>query len=133
MTKTDRINNANKLIETIASCGRHFFSMTGKQEERPSHFEINGYNGRMYFYDKYTYEALPLSHTKSKRWQKSFSEGGTLLYLVECLADYIRTGKPISASHFTWPEDFCKGDLWGYGSDMVKVREAAKMLRIIEA
>ena len=112
--RKERVEKVNVLIETIASCGRHFFSMTGMACERPSHFEIDEMNGRLYFWDKRTYEKLPLSHTKSKRWHVNFTEGGTLLYLVECLANYIQIGNPIDVGHFgPWPESCCGGDSWG--------------------
>lgn len=54
---------------------------------------------------------------------------------VEYLADYIRTGKPITNQYVLgpWDEWMCNGDLWGYGDDMEKVRELAIDLGIYEA
>lgn len=130
MLKQERVDKANDLINTIASCGRGFFYSSGKNTI--SHFKINHQNGRLYFVDKYSDQCLPLSHTKSKRWHQYFTEGGTLKALVEYLADYITTGKTITNQYVLgpWEEWMCHGDLWGYGEDMEKVRQKATELGI---
>ena len=124
-----RLQRANALIITISSCGRRFFRQS--IDGRVSKFEI-AENGRLYYRDKYSDRSLPCSHTKSKSWQRHFSEGGTLKSLIEALANYIKTGQPINPFFFgPWSPSTCNGDLWGYGDDMVKVREHAQRLGIV--
>ncbi len=127
--KEERIQKVNQLIQTIALCGRKFFSTA--KFNRISRFEL-AENGRLYFWDKYTNERLPLSHNKSRRWEQYFTEGGTLKRLVEQLANHIKTGKPITNQYVfgPWEDWMCKGDLWGYGDDMEIVRKSAKELGI---
>lgn len=130
-TKHDRLLKANKLIATIATCGRLFFS--SEKYQRISRFEIHD-NGRLYYFDKHTAELLPLSHTKSHRWDTKFSDGGTLKALIEYMAHYIRTGRPITNQYVfgPWEEWMCNGDLWGYGDDMNIVRNKAMALGIFQ-
>lgn len=128
-SKQERVKQANTLIETIALCGRQFFY--SKRFNKASWFEL-AENGRLYFWDKYRQERLPMSHLNSNRWRRCFTEGGTLKRLVEYLAGYIRTGKPITNQYVfgPWEEWMCKGDMWGYGDDMEKVRQSALTLGI---
>lgn len=130
--KQKRVEKANQFIQSIANCGCRFF--WSKKFDRVSRFEL-AENGRLYFHDKYTGVRLPLSHMKSDRWQVKFSEGGTLKALVEYLAHYIRTGKPITNQYVLgpWEEWMCRGDLWGYAEDMENVRQSALKLGIYKA
>lgn len=125
-----RLQRANAIIGTISNCGRRFFRQS--IDGRVSKFEI-AENGRLYFRDKYSDRLLPCSHTKGKAWQCYFSEGGTLKWLVESLANYIKTGKTIAPIVFgPWSPMTCNGDPWGYGDDMERVRDHARRLRIVE-
>jgi hypothetical protein len=127
-TKIERLKRANELLEVIASCGHRFF--WSEEFDRVSKFEI-GENGRLYFIDKYRGERLPLSHMTSNHWDVKFTEGGTLQRLIRHLAKFIRTGMPITTQYvFEHWENWCTSELWEYGEDMEKVREAAKKLEI---
>jgi len=131
--KIERTENANRFIKAISNCGRRFF--WSEEFERVSRFEL-AENGRLYFHDKYTGVRLPLSHKYGHKWQANFSDGGTLKNLVEHLADYIQTGKPISDCYALGPwADWVgnNGDPWGYGEDMKKIRRAASELGIYKA
>lgn len=121
-----RLENANELLEAIASCGRHFFRHDG----RVSRFTF-GPQGRVYLIDKYTRRRVYMHRHAPTRW---FTEGGTLWSLCRALLAYIWTGKRIPARAFgPWPEWLCHGDLWAYGEDMEIVRRAAARLEITEA
>jgi hypothetical protein len=120
VTKADRAALANAFIEAIASCGRKFFFHNG----RASRFEVDA-RGRVWFIDAYSEHRIYTHY--GYRW-RGFSEGGTLRSLVEKLRDFIRTGDLRELHLGPWPKWICDGDLWGYGEDMAKVREAAEPL-----
>lgn len=116
--KHERAERASQLLAAIAGCGRHFF----RHEGRVSRFAVNEKTGHVWFVDAWR-EARIYTHY-SGRW-RGFSEGGTLRWLVQALVAYIVTGDPPRLGLGPWPADLCGGDLWGYGADMVKVRQAA--------
>ncbi len=124
MTKAERLERANKLLVTIGSYGRHFFT----QEYGVAQFELDD-RGRLWFRDHYTRKRIYVAY--HGRW-KHFTGGGTLRALVEALCDYIRYGDPVPPGHFgPWPEYLCDGDVWGYGKDMALVRKSAQELGIL--
>lgn len=126
LTKFERMEIANKMLIAIASCGRKFFA----HRDRVSRFDID-HRGRIWFVDKYTQKRIYVSYRGNWR---GFSEGGTLRALVERLRDFITRGKQLPALIFgPWPEWVCGGDLWAYGDDMQRVREAASNLQIVSA
>jgi len=117
-----RIDEANRLLEHISRFGRRFFH--DRASGRVARFETDA-DGRLRFRDDYTDHPVYVAY--GGRW-RHFSHGGTLRGLVEGLANYIRTGKPIPSGHFgPWPDHYCRGDLWGYGKqEMEKLRLAAR-------
>jgi hypothetical protein len=125
MSKQQRVEQANRAIEIIASHGRKFFSMCAEgrdfEPNRISRFEIR--KGRLWFIDKYTEKAIYVAYRRGS-WRR-FSDGGTLRSLVENMADWITGKRPeFPLNHFgPWPDWYCGGDLWGYGDDMAVVRE----------
>ncbi len=112
-----RIDEANKIIETIASRGRRFF--WSPTHDRISRFMVAGET--IYLIDHYSGAVID---TSAKAWH-GFTNGGTMRALIEALAHFIGTGEPVSRDHFgPWPTR-SHGDLWGYGdSEMEKVRRA---------
>jgi hypothetical protein len=127
--KYDRLIEANLVIGAIAAHGRRFF-YSGPGSDHRCHihparvamFEIDR-QGRLRFRDDYT--DVPVLVTSRGEW-KGFSHGGTLKRLVRDLADYIRTGKPISPGHCgPWPSWQCGGDLWGYGQENMELVRSA--------
>lgn len=129
--KQERLEAANQLLQKIASCGRKFFYSS--RNARVAKFVISEANGRLYYIDDYNGRELPLSHCHSKRWQRYFSNGGTLKSLVLALGDYIRTGGTISRSHLFYPDWYSDGDPWGYGDEMQLVRDEALRLGVVDA
>ncbi|MEW6212535.1 MAG: hypothetical protein AB1631_29690 [Acidobacteriota bacterium] len=126
MTKAERLANANKLIEVIATCGRRFFH----HDERVAKLEMDS-RGRIWFIDSYSQKRI-YTHYENGRW-RGFTHGGSLRSLVITLRRYIVEGRTI-AHHYTfgpWPKSLAGGNLWGYGDDMQKVRDAARELGIL--
>lgn len=130
ITKAERLQASNRVIEFIATHGRKFFGYS----TTISRFELDA-RGRIWFVDWYRGDRIYTHYTKGS-WH-GFSEGGTLRALVVWLRDYIQDGNTINFHvHFgPWPKWLCGGDPWGYGSDMELVREFSKkvLLSIGEA
>lgn len=122
-TKKERAEQANRFIAVIAGCGRKFFAHNG----RVSRFDVDA-RGRVWFIDAYR-EARIYTHYEG-RW-RGFSEGGTLRDLVIRLRDFIRDGTMAAIHLGPWPEWLCNGDPWGYGHDMLKVRQAAQAVGVV--
>lgn len=125
MNKNDRVSRVNRLIRVIAGCGRQFF----RHGESVSHIVI-GDNGRLYFVDEYSGEALACWREKvnwrwnSYKWRR-FGGGGTIMELVKSFAMYIFHGDIVPEHHFgPWPSWYGDGDPWGYGDDMDIIRQA---------
>ena len=121
-SKQQRVEAVNKLIKVIADHGRGFF----KTGDNYAKMEVDN-RGRIWFIDDYTGKRIYTHY--NGRW-RGFSHGGTLKDLVKGFRDYISKGVTHSyvPKFGPWPSHFCDGDLWGYGNDMVKVRQAAKRL-----
>ena len=116
LLKAARLEHANAAILEISKYGRRFFHHEG----RVSRFTLAA-SGHLFYIDKYRGSRLHVDHLGS--WK--FSDGGTLRALVEDLRDYIRTGQPINSWCLgPWPKWICRGDMWGYGADMQKLRDA---------
>ena len=119
----DRLKRVNELIGVIASCGRRFF----KTGDRVARLEIDS-NRRIWFVDDHRGIRV-FTHRKGE-WRK-FSNGGTLKRLIERLRDFVKLDRTLPEMTFgPWPDVICDGDLWGYGDDMEKVRDAAQRLGI---
>ena len=121
----DRVKRANRLIETIATCGRRFFNYRDhggtigrfERDRRGKIFFIDGWSGKRI----YTHYA--------GHWY-GFSEGGTMRDRVIKLRDFIVHGTRLPSLVFgPWP-DWMLQDLWGYGDDMQRIRDIAARLRI---
>ncbi|WAC26378.1 hypothetical protein [Ancylobacter sp. SL191] len=109
-TPRQRLTHANALIAAISRHGRRFFHDT--RSGRIARFEID-LAGRLWLRDEYTNRRVYVAYRG--HW-RHFSNGGTLRRLIECIAAFIRSGRPVPASVFgPWPTWICDGDLWGYG------------------
>lgn len=122
-SKPERVALVNALLVEIGACGRRFFA----RSDRQARFELDP-KGRIWFVDDYSNRPIYTHHTRDS-W-RGFSHGGTLRDLVIALRDFIRTGQPIVGHFGPWPQSTCGGDLWGYGEDMQRVRDAADRLGI---
>jgi hypothetical protein len=131
ITKQDRLQYANKLIEIIGSHGRRFF--WNKENDRYARLELR--RGMVYFIDDYTDKAVFTHKTAiSSRWE-GFSHGGTLRSLVEDMRDYITHGTTIPRWKIVIQQLGAKdleGNIWGYDIEGAQsVRDAAYALPII--
>lgn len=121
--REERLEKANQLIEVIGGHGRRFFCQRGVlcwlyQDKR----------GRIWFVDSWRGEEV-YTHYRGT-WRK-FASGGTMRRLIEALRNYVMSGMILHEKHFWFPEWICDGDLWGYGSEMGAVREAAIRLGLV--
>lgn len=124
LEQRSRLAAANVLIQVIAGNGRGFFGHNG----RVSRLELDG-RGRVWLIDKYHEKRVYTHH--GGRW-RNFTEGGTLRDLIIRLRNYVKRGDAVNPAVFgPWPASYCAGDLWGYGDDMAKVREAAVKLGVV--
>lgn len=108
--KAARVIEANKLIQIIAKHGRRFFYCA--QHDRVSSFHLGGYEGRIYFTDDYTGQAILMK--PGTKWE-GFSHGGTLRALVGDIAKYIATGTPVPLG-WIGPGRADGSNIWGYDS-----------------
>lgn len=126
--KANRLLMANILLQVIARKGRGFFRF----KDNIAYFWLDG-RGRIWFRDECSGKNIYTHYTG--RW-KHFTGGGDLRNLIIQLRDYITTGKKILYPNISlgpWPDWFCDGDVWGYGNDMLIVRDWAWKLGILEA
>lgn len=131
--KLERLARANYLIQTIASCGRRFFSMGSDSRTEcfrtVSRLELDD-RGRCWLIDKYTGRRIYTHYTG--RW-RGFSDGGTLKGVIVALRDYVVHGKLVPPLMFgPWPKMFCDGDPWGYDGDTAIVRATAERLGMLK-
>lgn len=149
--KEARLAHANELIRIIASHGRRFFFHHGTNRYDPktkittfvaanrfAYLELR--NGRVYFVDDYTSQAIYTHRAGFGNKWRGFSHGGTLRALVEDMRDYIIHGTPIARWKIVIQRLQAKGtddledNVWGYDADAARaVREAAYKLPIIES
>lgn len=92
MSKEERCNLINNLLEVISNQDRGFFETKGNL----ARFEIR--NNRVYFIDDYTKEAI-LAYSSMNRRHRGFSHGGTLWSLVNDFREWIVTGKKSDGSN----------------------------------
>jgi len=119
-----RIETANAIIRIVASHGRRFFSENSdRREDRRvdnpfvAHFQVDR-NGELWYVDRYTRKGILVRH---REWPR-FTDGGTLRAIVEHLASHIKQGTPVNHGYFGVSPDWMPNH-WGYGEDMLKVRD----------
>jgi len=122
MTKEERLKNANEFIKVIASCGRNFFYTNKGHTAR---LEVSA-TGRVFFIDQYSLKRI-YTHQKYGGWD-GFTSGGTMESLVRAMRDFITKGKQMRANYFNENKGEVFGNPWGYGKDILIVREAAVKL-----
>jgi hypothetical protein len=120
-----RADTANEFLAVIASCGRRFF----RHDDAVYAFSVDE-RARVWFTDSYSKRRI---YTHYPHEWRGFTNGGTMRGLVERLRDYIMTGAPQRLNLGPWPKHYCDRDLWGYGDDMQRVRDAAARLGIVPA
>lgn len=112
-----RLRRCNLLLWAIADHGRKFF----RHGQTVATLEMDARH-RIWFNDEYTGKRV---YTHRPWLGRGFHHGGTLNAFIRAMRDYIITGEDRVARHLgPWPKEYCDGDLWGYGDDMQRVREA---------
>ena len=119
--KEERLKSANEFIAVIASCGRRFLQHEGVA----STLELS-LTGRVFFIDHYTKKRI-YTHRRYCHWD-GFTSGGTMKMMVEAMRDFITKGEKMRAGYFL--PDYGNGfkNPWGYGNDILIVRDAAVRL-----
>jgi hypothetical protein len=119
LTREDRINIINIIINKIATTGRNFFSYKGAISK------ITYRNGRLYMFNEYTKKDMSLS-TKYGYPPRGFSGGGTLWALTKDFKDFILSGEKSNHNH-GYGGLYCT--YWGYEEkDMLEIQKLAKEL-----
>lgn len=118
--KQSRLVAANKLIFTIATCGRRFLSYTDDNGVTRISYLKRDDNNRLWFFDAFNAKNVYVS--ARHRW-RGFSSGGTMKWLVIELVDFIRTGEQLTTNLFDRN--------WAYGDDMVRVVSVGRELGVI--
>ncbi len=114
--KSERLRVANQVIRIISDRGRRFFYSHAHQ--RVGRFVLE--QGRLLFIDPHTGARIDI--VRVGRWD-GFTGAGDLQRIVEDLARYVTSGKPVDPEHFgPWPKTANRGDQWGYGVVMDDVR-----------
>ena len=126
MDEQERLIAANEFIGIIASCGRKFFEHKGFV----SSFELSE-TKRVFFIDYYTKKRI-YTHRKYCRWD-GFTSGGTMKSLVESLRDFVKKGDLLDLNYFNTDMGNGFKNPWGYGEDLLIVRDAAERLGIAKA
>jgi hypothetical protein len=123
--RAERLAKANELLAVIAGTGRKFFAHRGTV----SRLELDA-RSRVWFVDAYTGRRIYTHHSWGE-W-RGFTQGGTMRVLVVWIQKYVLWGNQFPASQFgPWPSWVCGSDLWGYGEDIQKVRDAAARLGMV--
>lgn len=122
-----RLDTANAIIRVMAAHGRHFFSENSDRREPVAdpfiaHFRTDKW-GELWFIDRYTRKPVLVRHHGHWRY---FSDGGTLRSIVQHLAAHIEQAKAVNIGYFSPGPAWICG--WGYGADMVKVRDEVAAL-----
>jgi hypothetical protein len=124
--RAERVRQVNCLVILISSVGRRFFNW-GRTVD---YMEMDA-RGRLWWNQRwndhrlYLHSPRPLGH--------GFSHGGTLRSLVLALKKYAVTGEQLWWRAFGPWETFGADGLWGYGEDMLVIRDTARALGILKA
>lgn len=124
MSRQDRIDVVNQIIEEISIRGRRFFY--NKKENRTS--KIIQRNNRLYYIDHYSGKEIYLHTPKSARW-RNFNNGGTMRALILDFKEFIMSGK-YSNHNNGYGGLYCPH--WGYhDEDMKAIQEKAIQLNYL--
>lgn len=117
-----RLETANAIIRVIASHGRHFLSENSDRRQLVAdpfiaYFRVDKCN-ELWFVDRHSRRSILVRHQK---WP-GFSDGGTLRGIIQHLSEHIASAAIINPGYFGTSPDWMN-DHWGYGDDMLKVRD----------
>ena len=124
--RLDRIIVANEFIRVIANCGRCFFRNTGAGHD--AYLTLNARRNIVWLFDDYT--GARINVVKEGRWE-GFSHGGTLKSLAGSIGAFVLSGKTMRYGYFQPTMDNGFGNPWGYGDDILIVRDEGVRLGLI--
>lgn len=127
--REQRCAAANEFLQAIAGCGRRFFRNTGSGHD--GYLSLNARGSIVWFHDDYT--GAQINTARDGRWA-GFSHGGTLKMLLSSIGHYVLTGTGrLRYGYFQPAQDGRLHNPWGYGDDILLVREAGVRLGLIAA
>ncbi|WP_315127020.1 hypothetical protein [Comamonas antarctica] len=109
MSKVERLEHANALIQAISRHGRRFFY--NRETGTVARLDLDS-RGRVWWIDDYRGARVYVAH--SGRW-RGFSHGGTLRSLIQALHQYIQRSELLHPEHIAPTMSY--GDMWGYGTE----------------
>lgn len=121
-----RIIAANEFIRVIANCGRQVFRNKGAGHD--AFLTLNARGNIVWLFDDYTGDRI--NTAKDGRWD-GFSHGGTLKWLVESLREFVLKGSMMRYGYFQPEMDNGFNNPWGYGDDILIVRDDGVRLGLI--
>ncbi|MGS0737259.1 hypothetical protein ACVBEG_11945 [Pseudomonas sp. GG8] len=122
-----RIIAANEFMQVIAKCGRFFFRNKGAGHD--AYLTLNARGNIVWLFDDYT--GARINTAKEGRWD-SFSHGGTMKGLVESIGAYVLKGQMMRYGYFQPTMDNGFDNPWGYGDDILIVRDEGVRLGLIK-
>lgn len=124
--REQRCAEANEFLQAIADCGRHFFRDTGAGHD--AYLSLNARRSIVWLHDDYTSSRINVG--REGRWD-GFSHGGTLKGLLSAIGRYVLTGSKLRYGYFQPTMDNGVQNPWGYGEDILLVRDAGVRLGLI--
>lgn len=122
-----RIIAANEFMQVIANCGRFFFRNTGAGHD--AYLTLNARGNIVWLHDDYT--GARINTAKEGRWV-GFSHGGTLKSLAESIGAFVLKGSTMRYGYFQPTMDNGFENPWGYGDDILIVRDEGVRLGLIK-
>ena len=122
----DRIIATNDFIRVIANCGRRFFRNKGAGHD--AYLALNGRRKIVWLFDDYTGGRINI--TKEGPWD-SFSHGAPLMSLAGSIGAFVLSGKTMRYGYFQPTMDNGFENPWGYGDDILIVRDEGVRLGLI--
>ena len=122
-----RIIAANEFMQVIANCGRFFFRNTGAGHD--AYLTRNARGDIVWLHDDYT--GARINTAKEGRWD-GFSHGGTLKSLAESIGAFVLKGSTMRYEYFQPTMDNGFENPWGYGDDILIVRDGGVRLGLIK-
>ena len=122
----DRIIATNDFIRDIANCGRRFFRNKGAGHD--AYLALNGRRNIVWLFDDYTGGRINI--TKEGPWD-SFSHGAPLMSLAGSIGAFVLSGKTTRYGYFQPTMDNGFENPWGYGDDILIVRDEGVRLGLI--
>ena len=124
--RLDRVIAANEFIRVIANSGRRFFHNKGAGHD--AYVALNARRNIVWLFDDYT--GARINVAKEGYWD-GFSHGGTLKSLAGSIGRFVLNGATMRYGYFQQIMDNVFENPWGYGEDILIVRDEGVRLGLI--